>query len=134
MIRGIIAVILIAVLLGAGLWYYKTNIEGITPIGKIIKNPRDYEGKVLTIKGTVTERVSFMFIKYFKLKDRTGEIMVITEETLPTVGKKQAVTGMVNGAFSLGGEQVIVFMEKGSQPANSDDLIYNREKELTGEV
>ena len=112
-----IAIIFIVILFCAGLWYYKTNLGGITPIGSIQKTPKDYEGKMLTIKGTVTESVSFMFIKYFKLKDRTGEIMVVTEKTLPAVGNKKTVTGMVNEAFSLGGEQMVVFMEKSAQSA-----------------
>jgi len=112
MLKKSIAVILVAIIIAAGVWYYKTNIEGITFIGKILKDPKVYEGKMLTIKGTVTERVSFMIMKYFKLKDRTGEIMVITENPLPSVGAKIAVQGMVHDAFSLGGEQILVFIEK----------------------
>jgi hypothetical protein len=112
MFRKIFGVIIIALIIAAGFWYYKTNIEGITPIGKILKNPRLYEEKIITIKGTVTERVSFMIMKYFKVKDRTGEIMVITEKPLPSVGAKITVNGMVHDAFSLGGEQVLVFVEK----------------------
>ncbi len=112
MFKGIIIVILIAVIIAAVVWYYKTNIEGITTIGKILKDPSVYEGKIITIKGKVTERVSFMIIKYYKLKDRKGEIMVITEKPLPSVGAKITVKGKVNNAFSLGGEQMLVFMEK----------------------
>lgn len=112
MLKKSIGVILVAIIIAAGIWYYKTNIEGITFIGKILKDPKVYEGKMITIKGTVTERVSFMIMKYFKLKDRTGEIMVITEQPLPSVGAKIAVQGMVHDAFSLGGEQLLVFIEK----------------------
>jgi len=115
MLKKSITVILIAIIIVAGVWYYKTNIEGITFIGKILKNPKVYEGKMLTIKGTVTERVSFMIMKYYKLKDRTGEIMVITEKPLPSVGAKITVQGMVHDAFSLGGEQLLVFIEKDSK-------------------
>jgi hypothetical protein len=112
MFKKVIGVFLIAIIIAAGLWYYKTNIEGITFIGKILKDPKVYEGKMITIKGKVTERVSFMVMKYFKLKDRTGEIMVITEKPLPSVGAKITVKGMVHDAFSLGGEQILVFIEK----------------------
>ena len=112
MIRKSIGIILIALIIAAGVWYYKTNIEGRTFIGKIAKDPMVYQGKMITIKGTVTERVSFMTMKYFKLKDRTGEIMVKTEKSLPPVGEKKAVQGMVHEAFSLGREQLLVFIEK----------------------
>ena len=112
MFKKVIGIIVVVVIISAGLWYYKTNIEGITFIGKILKDPKIYTGKVITIKGTVTERVSFMVMKYFKLKDRTGEIMVITENSLPSVGEKIRVNGTVHDAFSLGGEKVLVFIEK----------------------
>jgi hypothetical protein len=112
MFKKVIGILLLVIIVAAGFWYYKTNIEGITFIGKIVKDPKAYEGKIITIKGTVTERVQFMVMKYFKLKDRTGEIMVITEEQLPSVGDKIAVKGMVHDAFSLGGEQILVFIEK----------------------
>jgi len=115
MFKKVIGILLLVIIIAAGFWYYKTNIEGITFIGKIIKDPKTYEGKMLTIKGTVTERIQFMVMKYFKLKDRTGEIMVITEEQLPSVGDKISVTGIVHDAFSLGGEQMLVFMEKGDR-------------------
>jgi hypothetical protein len=104
--------VILLVIIAAGFWYYKTNIEGITFIGKILKDPKQYEEKMLTIKGTVTERVSFMTMKYFKTKDRTGEIMVITDKQLPPVGAKVTVIGMVHDAFSLGGEHILVFIEK----------------------
>lgn len=112
MLKKSVTVFLVAIIIAAGVWYYKTNIEGITFIGKILKDPKIYTGKVITIKGTVTERVSFMVMKYFKLKDKTGEIMVITENSLPSVGEKIRVNGTVHDAFSLGGEKVLVFIEK----------------------
>jgi len=114
MFKKVFGIIFIALIIAAGFWYYKTNVEGITPIGKILKNPGPYAEKIVTIKGTVTERVSFMFMKYFKIKDRTGEIMVITERPLPSVGAKITVKGMVHDAFSFGGEQLLVFVEKDS--------------------
>lgn len=113
MFKKVTILILIVIILAAGYWYYKTNIQGITLIGKILRNPQAYEGKILNLKGKVTEKVSFMTIKYFKLKDRTGEIMVITESALPPVGKKITVKGTVDSAFSIGGEQMLVFKKSG---------------------
>ena len=112
MFKKVIGIILVVIIIAAGFWYYKKNIEGITFISKVLNNPNAYEGQMITIKGTVTERVSFMSVKYFRLKDRTGEIMVITVESLPSVGDKIAVQGMVHNAFSLGGEKILVFIER----------------------
>ncbi len=110
MIKNIIIGILIAVILGGGAWYYFTQVDH-TPIEKILKNPRAYDGKTLTIAGEVTDRTSLMVIKFFKLKDKTGEITVITKRSLPAIGSKERVKGKVEEAFSLGDQQMLVFVE-----------------------
>jgi hypothetical protein len=49
-----------------------------TPIGTVVGNPRHYETGESSIKGVVTERASMVVVRYFKLKDKTGEITVVT--------------------------------------------------------
>lgn len=83
-----------------------------TPIKKILDNPRDYSGKPVTISGEVTELFSLFVIKYFVVKDRSGEIIVVTQKPLPAKGSKITVKGTVQEAFSLGDQQLIVIMEK----------------------
>jgi hypothetical protein len=119
--RFAMAGIFVAVLLGAGTWYYSANLE-YTPIGNILKNPRDYEGKDITIEGVVTGRTSLVFVKYFKVKDRTGKIIVITRKILPSVGSKVKVKGRIEEAFSLGEEQMLVFVEENSGQGKQDEL------------
>jgi hypothetical protein len=85
-----------------------------TPIGKILENPRDYADKTVTISGEVTQVFSLLIIKYFTVKDNTGEIVVITEKTLPKPGSKMKVKGTVKEAFSLGDKSVVVIIEKSS--------------------
>ncbi len=100
-IQGIIAVILIA---GCG------NFMA-TPIKKILDNPRGYSGRTVRIAGEVTETFSFFFIKYFTVKDRSGEITVITTKPLPQRGSRVSIKGTVQEAFSLGDKQLIVIVE-----------------------
>jgi len=95
---------------GIGVWYYIENIS-CTPIGEIIANPRNFDGRVTTISGEVTDRASLVFVKYFSLKDKTGEIIVATKRPLPAVGARVRVQGRVEEAFSLGSEQKLVFVE-----------------------
>jgi hypothetical protein len=83
-----------------------------TPIKKILDNPRDYSGKPVTISGEVTEMFSLFVLKYFVVKDRSGEIVVVTQKPLPAKGSKITVKGTVQEAFSLGDQQLIVIMEK----------------------
>ncbi|MEW6418759.1 MAG: hypothetical protein AB1480_11675 [Nitrospirota bacterium] len=69
----ILGVLLIGILLG-GLWFYCNYVYSV-PIKTIIENPRMYEGKNLIISGKVVDRVSLIFLKYFRLQDKTSEIM-----------------------------------------------------------
>ena len=82
-----------------------------TPIGKLLANPRDYEGKQVKISGDVVESVNILLVRYFVVKDDTGEITVITQRTLPRMGEKIKVYGKIQEAFSLGDQQTIVLIE-----------------------
>jgi len=102
---------LIALALAAGGLILYFTLAASTPIGSILKNPRAYEVKELTIAGKVTDRTSLIVVKYFRLRDGTGEIMVVTDKTLPAVGSSLRVRGKVMEAFSIGTEQLLVFVE-----------------------
>lgn len=82
-----------------------------TPIGSLLKNPRDYEGKLVKVSGEVTENMNIFIIKGFKLKDDTGEIFVITDKILPKVGAKATAQGYIKEGFTIGDVQSIVIME-----------------------
>jgi len=82
-----------------------------TPINRIIDNPRDYDGKTVTVSGEVTETFSFFVLKYFVLDDGTGTITVITRKPLPKKGSKIRVKGKVNEMFSLGDTRALVIIE-----------------------
>src|SRR3990172_7700285 len=114
MIKNIIIGVLIAVIFGCGAWYYFTYVDHI-PIGKILKNPRGYEGKNISIEGEVTSRTLLLFVKFFRLKDKTGEITVITKRTLPAVGARERVKGKAEEAFTLGDQQMLVFVEEAEE-------------------
>lgn len=87
--------------------------EGLfpTPIGKIQAGPRDYDGKPVTVKGTVTDSANLLFMKFFVVKDATGEIHVVTERIIPRKGETVTVKGRVQEAFALGDQRLIVIME-----------------------
>jgi hypothetical protein len=101
----------IILLVCIGSYVYFTRVAH-TPIGNILKEPRKYEKKTLTISGQVTDRASLLVVRYFRVKDNTGEIPVVTRRTLPSVGSKVRVKGRVEEAFSIGAEQLLVFVEE----------------------
>lgn len=90
-----------------------TGCEGMftTPIGKIIENPREYADKTLTISGEVVDTYGLFVMKYFVLRDDTGEIPVVSNKPLPRKGNKLKVKGTVREAFSIGDRQLLVFVE-----------------------
>lgn len=84
-----------------------------TSIGKIVQNPRDYNGKYVTVSGEVTDMFSLLLVKYFTIKDSTGELTVVSSRPLPQKGSKIKVSGVVNASFSLGDRQLLVLVEEG---------------------
>lgn len=84
---------------------------GSTNIGDIVNNPREYADKKVTVSGTVTEVFSFFVIKYFVIRDETGQIPVVSDKPLPKNGSTLKVTGTVREAFSLGDQQLLVLVE-----------------------
>ncbi|MGH8104130.1 MAG: hypothetical protein ACREJQ_06390 [bacterium] len=112
--RAILTLIVI-ILAVVGAWYlYNHSGIGATPIGKIQQNPRDYDGRVVTISGEVTERVSIFDLKYYTVKDKTGEIHVVTKKTPPETGTRVTVRGKVQEAFAIGGAHLVVLVEEES--------------------
>jgi hypothetical protein len=87
-----------------------------TPIAKLLENPRGYEGKQVQVSGEVVEIVSILIVKYFIVRDDTGEITVITQRSLPRKGEKVKIYGRIEEAFSLGDQQLIVLIEDPGKP------------------
>ncbi len=112
MIRKIIVAVLIVIAIGGGAWYYFSRVQHAT-IEKILSNPKAYEGKEVTIEGEVTDRTAFfVVVKFFKVRDKTGEIIVVTKKTLPEARSTVVVKGRIDEAFPIGDRKLTVFMEE----------------------
>ena len=112
--RGSVAAILIAIVIiaGAGVWYYSSRLQH-EQIEKVLSNPRAYEGKVITIEGEVTDRTAFFVaLKFFKVKDKTGEITVVTTRTLPAIKSTVRVKGRIDEIFAVGDLKLVVLVEE----------------------
>lgn len=107
----IVASVIALALVVVGAWFFYDKYVNYTPIGDIVSNPREYDGKMLIIEGKVTERLSLLAIKSFVVQDETGEIKVITTNVMPEIGSHVRIRGSVHEAFSLGNLQVLVFKE-----------------------
>lgn len=83
-----------------------------TNIDDIHKNPEKFVEKNVTIKGKVISSTNAMVIKYFTVKDDTGEIYVTTENTLPNENEKIKISGKVKQYFKIGDIQLTVIIEE----------------------
>jgi len=111
MLKKIIIGVSIVIVIGAGVWYYFSQVY-TTSIQKIVNNPGGYTGKELAIKGEVTDRTSFFgSLKFYKLKDESGEMIVTTRKSLPEVKSSAVVKGRIDDAFALGDQKLLVFIE-----------------------
>jgi hypothetical protein len=84
---------------------------GTTKIGDIGGHPGDYADKEVTISGEVTETFSLFVVKYFVIRDNSGEISVVTERPLPAKGEQIKVRGTVKETFSFGTKTALVLVE-----------------------
>ena len=112
--RKITFAILFALIAGAVIWVYFDNFQAV-PIKDILGDPGKYESKPVTISGQVVDRMSLVLVKYFKLQDKSGEIIVITKKSLPAIGKRVRATGTPVQSFVLGEQQLLVFAEQNQE-------------------
>jgi len=109
-IIGISIVIVLAI--AGGVWYYFSQVHP-TAIDKILSHPAEYRGKAVTIEGEVTDRTAFFVVlRFFKLRDKTGEMMVVTKKSLPEVKSTILVTGRIDEAFPIGDQKLLIFVEE----------------------
>ncbi len=110
--RGIVVLVIILILIGIGAWYYLSRVH-VSEIESILSNPKAYEGKVVFIEGEVTDRTSFFgAIKFYKVRDKTGEIIVVTRKTLPELKSTIRVKGKIDQAFPVGDLKLVAFLEE----------------------
>ncbi len=109
MLRKVIIAVLTVAVIGVGAWYYFSRLHS-APIEKVLSNPGAYAGKEVTIEGEVTDRTAFFgVVKFFKLKDKTGEIIVVTKGIFPVVKSRVRVKGRIDEAFPIGDQRLLVF-------------------------
>jgi hypothetical protein len=83
-----------------------------TKIRAIKENPGAFDGREVAIAGQVTSSWNLVFVKYYKVRDNTGEIYVVTESALPHEGDHVRVKGKVDQAFAIGGNRMVVVVER----------------------
>jgi hypothetical protein len=102
--KRVLSIVVISVLIL--LVFTTIGCSPATKIGDILDTPSQYEGKDLTIKGTVGETAWFALVEKgaYQLGDGSGTIWVITSQPPPQKGQSISTKGKVQSAFSIAGQ------------------------------
>jgi len=115
---GIMIAIVAVIALVAGVWYYFSQIRA-TEIEKIFSNPTAYTGKDVAIAGVVRDRTAiFGILKFYKIRDKSGEMIVVTRKSLPEIRSNMSVKGRIDNDFPLGDQKLVVFVEESIERKN----------------
>lgn len=81
---------------------------GYTKISDLQKDPSQYDGKEVKIKGKVIDvmKLPFFETKLYMVRDDTGEILVTTGTTTPGMDTEVRVKGMLDTMAIVGGKSI----------------------------
>ncbi len=81
---------------------------GADPIASLLDNPAQYQGKTVKVAGVVTNAVQVPFVgsRLYTVRDKTGEIAVVTYRELPAVGQKVIARGTFSTVATFGAQSV----------------------------
>ena len=79
---------------------------GNTPIQEILHDPVKFEGKEVKVRGKASDanKIPFLNIKTYMLKDDSGGLLVVTSGELPSPGQDVAIRGRIDSALILSGK------------------------------
>lgn len=84
-------------------------------ISDILSSPSKYSGKLVNVKGKVTESFIALEVGYFVISDGTDSIVIIPSRTFPKVGEEVKIKGIVKNAFVIGDKSLTVVVEEGKK-------------------
>lgn len=80
-------------------------------IEELKKDVREFDGKVVTIKGAVVHSGS-LGVSGYTIDDGTGKITVLSTKAAPNKGDVYKVKGKLNEALKLGSQSQLTITEK----------------------
>jgi hypothetical protein len=105
--KAILAVAIVAAM------FLVTGCPTQASIADINKDPGQYAGKDVSIRGTVSQGFSALGNGVFQMDDGTGHLWVYSQNFgVPGNGNKIAVTGRVQQGFAFGGRNFGVILQQ----------------------
>jgi hypothetical protein len=85
--------------------------NGSARVRDILERPADFEGRTVSVSGTVVESANVIVLRFYKIDDGTGRIAVITKKAVPQKGASVTARGVVRQAFAIGDQSLTVLVE-----------------------
>lgn len=87
-----------------------------TSISRIKKDPQEYEGESVSIKGKVVETAGIPFVQkgIYQVDDGTGKIWVVSQKRRPSRGEEVTVKGKIETGFSISGQTFGIAIVEGN--------------------
>jgi hypothetical protein len=98
-------------LLGAALTLAACRPAGPVHIRTILDDPRGYDGRRVTIAGEVRDSTNLLVLKWYRVEDESGSIVVVASGAVPMRGAKVSASGTVRQAFVIGDQSLTVILE-----------------------
>ena len=76
-------------------------------ISELLQNPREFEGKIVSVEGQVINSNGIFGLGYFEISDGKSKIYVFTESGLPNEGNIIQVKGKFSQYLKVGLVQVV---------------------------
>jgi hypothetical protein len=89
-----------------------SGCASVTPIGNLLNNPAQYEGKSVKVQGEVGEAAGGFGLGAFQVRDKTGTIPVVSSASPPRTGSQIGVKGKFQSVFTIGTRSLAVIREE----------------------
>jgi hypothetical protein len=83
-----------------------------TEVSQLLANPGEFDGRFVTVKGTVQESAAVMGVGGYRLRQGPSEIYILSSHGIPSTGTQVTVSGTFKQALALGGLQYAVIVER----------------------
>jgi len=83
-----------------------------TDIATVLSKASAFDGKRITVSGTVLDSAAIMGFGGYHLKQGDAQVLVVSSHGLPETGSRVAVNGVFKQAFAFNNLQYAVILEK----------------------
>jgi hypothetical protein len=115
MIRLLVALLLTGLVLTSWRCTFGTmdQVPVVLPLEQLMRDPGRYDGKVVTVRGTVLDRMSLLGAGAYRIGAPAGEsVVVVGLNSAPQPGEPVTVTGMFRLAAAIGAYQAPVILSR----------------------